>query len=191
MGCHFLRQGIFPTQGSNPHLFCLLHGPAGSLPLAPPGKPSLWLGEFLKSSFWGLWAMSEVFLRISNAERDSVEQNPGIHEGAGSCGNLEPSGPGAVLVSRLDPAGRPGARPSSILLPQTHTHARALTHNDSLNRSTSASRQREVIVTLGNETWAFFASGTWPESRMRFARDQHLGAPAPTHSCTILELHFL
>lgn len=103
--------------------------------------------------------MSEVFVRISNAERDSVEQNPGIHEEAGSCGNLEPAGPGAVLVSRLDPAGRPGARPSSILLPQTHTHARALTHTDSLNPSASASRQREVIVTLGNETWAFFASG--------------------------------
>ena len=25
MGCHFLLQGIFPTQGSNPHLLCLLH----------------------------------------------------------------------------------------------------------------------------------------------------------------------
>ena len=25
VGCHFLLQGIFPTQGSNPHLLCLLH----------------------------------------------------------------------------------------------------------------------------------------------------------------------
>ena len=25
MGCHFLLQGIFPTQGSNPHLLRLLH----------------------------------------------------------------------------------------------------------------------------------------------------------------------
>ena len=24
VGCHFLLQGIFPTQGSNPHLLCLL-----------------------------------------------------------------------------------------------------------------------------------------------------------------------
>ena len=24
-GCHALLQGIFPSQGSNPHLFCLLH----------------------------------------------------------------------------------------------------------------------------------------------------------------------
>ena len=40
MGCYALLQGIFPTQGSNPHLFCLLHWQAGSLPLAPPGKPT-------------------------------------------------------------------------------------------------------------------------------------------------------
>ena len=25
VGCHFLFQGILPTQGSNPHLLCLLH----------------------------------------------------------------------------------------------------------------------------------------------------------------------
>ena len=30
--------GIFPTQGSNPCLSCLLHWQAGSLPLAQPGK---------------------------------------------------------------------------------------------------------------------------------------------------------
>ena len=39
MGYHALLQGIFPTQGSNPGLLCLLHWQAGSLPLAPPGKP--------------------------------------------------------------------------------------------------------------------------------------------------------
>ena len=31
--------GIFPTQGSIPHLLCLLHWQAGSLPPAPAGKP--------------------------------------------------------------------------------------------------------------------------------------------------------
>ncbi|KAB0361993.1 hypothetical protein FD754_006149 [Muntiacus muntjak] len=31
--------GIFPTQGLNSYLFCLLHWLVGSLPLAPPGKP--------------------------------------------------------------------------------------------------------------------------------------------------------
>ena len=35
-GCHVLLQEIFLTQGSNLHV---LHRQAGSLPLAPPGKP--------------------------------------------------------------------------------------------------------------------------------------------------------
>ena len=39
VSCHALLQGIFPTQGSNPHLLYLLHWQAGSLPLMPPGKP--------------------------------------------------------------------------------------------------------------------------------------------------------
>ena len=39
VGCHILLQGTFLTQGLNPHLLCLLPWQAGSLPLAPPGKP--------------------------------------------------------------------------------------------------------------------------------------------------------
>ena len=39
MGCHAFLQGIFPTQGSNQHILHLLHRQAGSLSLAPPGKP--------------------------------------------------------------------------------------------------------------------------------------------------------
>ena len=31
--------GIFSTQGSNPHLLCLLHWQEGSLPFVQPGKP--------------------------------------------------------------------------------------------------------------------------------------------------------
>ena len=38
VGCHFLFQGIFPTQGSNQHLLCLLHWQVGSLPQESPGK---------------------------------------------------------------------------------------------------------------------------------------------------------
>ena len=38
VGCHCLLQGIFPTQGSNPHLLCLLHWQAGSLPLCHMGS---------------------------------------------------------------------------------------------------------------------------------------------------------
>ena len=38
MGCHFLFQGIYPTQGSNLHLLCLLHWQVVSLPLCHLGK---------------------------------------------------------------------------------------------------------------------------------------------------------
>ena len=34
MGCHFLLQGIFPTQGSSPCSLCLLNRQADSLPLS-------------------------------------------------------------------------------------------------------------------------------------------------------------
>ena len=33
MGCHFLLQGIFPTQGSNPCLLRLLHWQVDSFPV--------------------------------------------------------------------------------------------------------------------------------------------------------------
>ena len=62
MGCHALLQGIFQTQGSNPRLLCLLHWQAGSLPLAPPGKPLInhhrvlipFIGENLEIKIWML-----------------------------------------------------------------------------------------------------------------------------------------
>ena len=38
VGCYFLLQGIFLTQGSNPSL---LHWKANSLQLMPPGKPKI------------------------------------------------------------------------------------------------------------------------------------------------------
>ena len=40
VGCHFLLQGIFLTQGLNPPclFLCLLHWQVGFLPLAPAGK---------------------------------------------------------------------------------------------------------------------------------------------------------
>ena len=49
VGSYSLLQGILLTQGTNSSLLGLLHWQAGSLPLAPPGKP--WhtqaLGKFL------------------------------------------------------------------------------------------------------------------------------------------------
>ena len=40
MGCHFLLQGSFWTQGLNPRLLTLLHWQTGSLSLSHPGSPS-------------------------------------------------------------------------------------------------------------------------------------------------------
>ena len=40
-GCHFLLQRIFPTEGSNPRLLCLLHWHADSLPLSHLGSPNI------------------------------------------------------------------------------------------------------------------------------------------------------
>ena len=50
-----LLQGIFPTQGSSPHLSHLLHWQVGSLPQAPPGKPSDSSAprELLRFVWWG------------------------------------------------------------------------------------------------------------------------------------------
>ena len=52
MGCHALLQGIFPTQGPNLLLLCLLHWKAGSLPLGPPGKPATDSGTTTKKGNW-------------------------------------------------------------------------------------------------------------------------------------------
>ena len=41
-GFRALLQGIFPAQGLSPRLLLLRQWQAGSLPLAPPGKPFMW-----------------------------------------------------------------------------------------------------------------------------------------------------
>ena len=46
LGSHFLLQGIFPTQGLNPHLLSLMRWQPRSLPQVPPGKPQ---GQELES----------------------------------------------------------------------------------------------------------------------------------------------
>ena len=52
MGCHFLLQGIFLTQGSNPHLQGhLLHWQAHSLPLIYLGSPLI-RRVFFKRCLW-------------------------------------------------------------------------------------------------------------------------------------------
>ena len=58
--CHFLLQGIFLTQGSNPYPLCLLHWQVDSLSLAPPGKT---LPE--EGWFWLPFFIRELSLRRS------------------------------------------------------------------------------------------------------------------------------
>ena len=57
MGCHFLLQETFPSQGSNPHLLCLLHWQPDSLSLSHLGSPlnDEWSSNFLRlaGKDWG------------------------------------------------------------------------------------------------------------------------------------------
>ena len=65
VGWHFLLQGIFLTQGSNPRLLSLLHWQVGSLPLVPPGKPHTSLGLALNP-------MTGVFMKeMRDLDRDT------------------------------------------------------------------------------------------------------------------------
>ena len=50
-GLPYPPPGVFPTQGSNLCLLCLLHWQAGSLPLVLPGKPQ---GKCCTNSAWSL-----------------------------------------------------------------------------------------------------------------------------------------
>ena len=82
VGCHFLLQGIFPIQGPNPHLLCLLHWQAGSLPLAPPGRlytlhsscsiHFFWCGPFFKKSLLNLLQYCFSFMFCFLASRRVV-----------------------------------------------------------------------------------------------------------------------
>ena len=47
VGCHFFLQGIFPTQGLNLRLLCLLHWQVNSLPLSH--RETLWYMVLLLS----------------------------------------------------------------------------------------------------------------------------------------------
>ena len=59
VGFRALLQGIFPTQGLNLGLLCLLHWQAGSLPLAPLGKSAI-------SSMYYHISPLEICISISN-----------------------------------------------------------------------------------------------------------------------------
>ena len=65
-GCHFLFQGIFPTQGLN---LCLLHQQVDSLPLYHLGSPTTWLmWLYLKnrSALGRLFSMCKAESRLAH-----------------------------------------------------------------------------------------------------------------------------
>ena len=57
LGCHFLLQGIFLTQGSNPCLLSLLHWQKGSLPLTSPDSGLIKSGGESQDC-WSEWCLS-------------------------------------------------------------------------------------------------------------------------------------
>ena len=79
-----LLQGIFPTQGSNPCLLCLLKWQAGALPLEPPREPIRRKQRatlHVKGNGQHLWRRSLLGSRTApqvspGPRRDSVE--PGL-----------------------------------------------------------------------------------------------------------------
>ena len=112
MGCHILLQGILLTQGSNPGFLHLLHWQAGSLPLAPLGKPMinfelifinyyyyfcLRMFSFFSTIFWKKKSECESCSVMSDSLRPHGPQStkllcpwnsPGQNTGMGSCSLL-------------------------------------------------------------------------------------------------------
>ena len=83
VGCHPLLQGIFPTQGPNPCLLCLLHCQAGSLPLMPPGKCNLFF-----VCLFTCWLVYLALQSFGNFHTNSVKPWHLLIEPLIACGNL-------------------------------------------------------------------------------------------------------
>ena len=86
VGCHFLLQGIFLTQGSNPHLLSLLHWQVDSLPLHHLGSQEYWDGvpfptpgdlpdPGIKPTFLAIPALAGRFFATS-ATWETLDLNP-------------------------------------------------------------------------------------------------------------------
>ena len=82
---HSLLQGIFPTQGLNQSLLCLLHGQVASLSLAPPGKYLVVLSTHGVN-------YSHDFIIIPNLDARSTHLIPCFFEGeTQDLGHLQPT----------------------------------------------------------------------------------------------------
>jgi len=70
VGCHALLQGTFTTQGLNPHLLCLLHWQAGSL---PPGKPYTGEGGIQPNKTSVVQAKESAWAKVLRSSRGPAE----------------------------------------------------------------------------------------------------------------------
>ena len=77
VGCHYLFQGIFPTQGLNSRLLYLLHWQVGSL-LPPHGKPSLYLMKISQNRFKSA-ECTEMFVASLFTEKRKIGSNSNVH----------------------------------------------------------------------------------------------------------------
>ena len=68
VSCHFLLHGIFPIQGSNLHLQCLVHFQADSLPLSHLGNPEI--SVLGAKGVFGRWAIAQ---KIEGAKQIRIE----------------------------------------------------------------------------------------------------------------------
>ena len=78
VGSHFLLQGIFPTQGSNPSILCLLHWQVDSFPLALLGYYSHLDHYPCSPPVISLPAMQETWVQSLDWE-DSLEKGKATH----------------------------------------------------------------------------------------------------------------
>ena len=69
VGCHCLLQEIFPTEGSNPHLLCLLHCKWILYPVSHQGSP---LSMTLEDMNWPPYASEKACKNLSYTQVQSV-----------------------------------------------------------------------------------------------------------------------
>lgn len=89
--CHFLLQGIFPMQGLNLSLLCLLPWQVYSLPLAPPGMPLIAMFVHAKKNnlFWLVYVFETHFIYMYAAAAKSLQSCPTL------CDPIDGSPPGS------------------------------------------------------------------------------------------------
>ena len=159
---HFLLQGIFPILGSNPHLLCLLHWQAGSLPLMPPRKP-IWrrqwhplqhscLANPMDGGAW--WAAVHGVARgrtrlsdfTSTFHFHALEKEMATHS--------------SVLAWRIPGTGEPGGLPS--LRSQSLTWLKRLSSSSS--RKPIQAVEKCFCISQWNQTQCWLQFLTWEKS---------------------------